>query len=145
MSPSVEFSWKNIVFTFLPHQVEDLQKLIDTLETLKPDFVGIADIEQYKPLLETLAKYQQFSNVKNVGAAVHAMTKYTEELFDGVGFTEGSEWVQLTGVLGSSAVSAESAEIIRQAIKKAEKEGTVTSKNRWQFLEYLCADYLSER
>lgn len=145
LSPSVEFSWKNIVFTFLPHQVEDLQKLIDTLETLKPDFVGIADIEQYKPLLETLAKYQQFSNVKNVGAAVHAMTKYTEELFDGVGFTEGSEWVQLTGVLGSSAVPAESAEIIRQAIKKAEKEGTVTSKNRWQFIEYLCADYLSER
>lgn len=29
--------------------------------------------------------------------------------------------------------------------KKAEKEGTITSKNRWQLIEYLCADYLSGR
>lgn len=145
LSPSIEFDWKNIVFTFLPHQMDNLQKLVDILEDLKPDFIGIANIEQHKPLLETLAKYQQFANVKNMGAAIYAMMKCTEEMLDNIGYTEGSEWVQLTGLFGSSAVPVEAAEIIKQAIKKAEKEGTITSKNRWQLIEYLCADYLSGR
>lgn len=145
LSPTVEFDWKNVVFTFLPHQLEDLQGLIGILDNLKPDFVGIADIEAHKPFLETVARYQQFSNVKNVGAAIHAMTKFAEEMLDDIGYTDGGEWVQLTGLFGSSAVPAEAAETIRQAIKKAEKEGTVTSKNRWQLIEYLCADYLGGR
>lgn len=145
LSPSVEFDWKNMVFTFLPHQVEDLQKLIDVLDKSNPDFVGVADLEAYKPLLETLAKYQQFSNVKNTGAAIHAMVKYTEKMLGMVGYTEGNEWVQLSGLFGSNAIPGESAKVIQQAIKKAEKEGTVTSKNRWQLIEYLCADYLSGR
>ena len=52
---------------------------------------------------------------------------------------------ELAKLFGSNAVPGESASVIQQAIKKAEKEGTITSKNRWQLIEYLCADYLSAR
>ncbi len=145
LAPSVEFSWKNMVFTFLPHQIDDFQKFIDVLDNLKPDFIGVADIELYKPLLEEIAKYQQFSNIKNIGAAIYAMIKCTEEMLCNIGYTEGSEWVQLTGIFGSSAIPEESAQVIKQAIKKAETEGTITSKNRWQLIEYLCTDYLNRR
>ena len=94
LSPTVEFDWKNLTFTFLPHQIADLQKLIDALESTKPDFLGVADIEQYKPFMETLAKYQQFANVKNTGAAIHAMIKCTEQMFDDIGYVKGEikEW-----------------------------------------------------
>lgn len=51
----------------------------------------------------------------------------------------------LAKLFGSNAVPGDSASVIQQAIKKAEKEGTITSKNRWQLIEYLCADYLSGR
>ena len=143
LSPTVEFDWKNITFTFLPHQISDMQKLIDALEGTKPDVLGVADIEQHKPFLETLTRYQQFANVKNTGAAIHAMIKCTGEMLDGIGFTEDSEWVQLTSIFGSSAVPAEAAEMIQEAVKKMVEEGVVGPKNKWQAIEYLAADYLA--
>lgn len=143
LSPTVDFDWKNLTFTFLPHQIADLQKLIDALESTKPDFLGVADIEQYKPFLETLTKYQQFANVKNTGAAIHAMIKCTEQMFENIGYTEDSEWVQLTSIFGSGAVPAEAAEIIQEAVKKMADEGVIGSKNKWQAIEYLAAEYLA--
>lgn len=142
LSPTVEFDWKNITFTFLPHQIADMQKLIDALDGTKPDVLGVADIEQHKPFMETLTRYQQFANVKNTGAAIHAMIKCTEEMLDGIGFTEDSEWVQLTSIFGSSAVPVEAAEMIQEAVKKMVEEGVVGYKNKWQAIEYLAADYL---
>lgn len=143
LSPTVEFDWKNLTFTFLPHQVADLQKLIDALENTKPDFLGVASIEQHKPLMETLTKYQQFANVKNTGAAIHAMIKTTEQMFENIGYTGDSEWVQLTSIFGSSAVPSEAAEVIQEAVKKMIEEGVVGPKNKWQAIEYLAADYLA--
>ena len=43
----------------------------------------------------------------------------------------------------SSASSAESAATITKAIKKAEKDGAITSKNRWQLIEMLATEYLA--
>ena len=68
-----------------------------------------------------------------------------QQKMDDCGFTEEGEWTYLAKLFGSNAVPGESASVIQQAIKKAEKEGTITSKNRWQLIEYLCADYLSGR
>lgn len=143
LSPKVDFVWKNMTFTFLPHQVEDLQKLIVALEDTKPDFIGIASIEQHKPFVETLSKYQQFANVKNTGAAIHAMIKSTEQMLENVDYTDEKEWVQLTAIFGSSAIPAESADIIKGALKKMEDEGLIGAKNKWQAIEYLAADYLA--
>lgn len=46
-------------------------------------------------------------------------------------------------VFGSAAIPVESAEVIKKALKKAEKDGTITSKNKWQMIEYWAADYLA--
>lgn len=143
LSPTVEFDWKNITFTFLPHQIADMQKLIEALDGTKPDVLGIADIEQHKPFLETLTRYQQFANVKNTGAAIHAMIKCTEQMFEDIGYTADREWIQLTSIFGSSAVPAESAEMIQEAVKKLTEEGVVGPKNKWQAIEYLAAEYLA--
>lgn len=143
LSPAVEFDWKNVTLTFLPHQIADMTKLIDALESTKPDFLGVADIEQHKPLLETLTKYQQFSNVKNTGAAIHAMIKCTNQMFEDIGYTEDSEWVQLTSLFGSGVVPAEAAEVIQEAVKKMVDDGIVGQKNKWQAIEYLAAEFLA--
>ena len=143
LSPKVEFDWKNVTFTFLPHQVKDLEKLVSVLQSLSPDFLGIADIEQHEGFIEAITKYQQFANVKNTGAAIHAMVKATETLFDDLHFDESEEWVQLTNLFGSPAIPKEAAEIITEALKKMTVEGTVGVKNKWQALEYWAADYLA--
>ncbi len=142
LSPTVEYDWKNIVFTFLPHQVKDLDKLVEALRSQQPDFIGACDIEQHKPFIDALAKYQEFANVKNTGAAIHAMIKGTEQLFDDLQFDDKQEWVQITSVLGSSAIPKEAAEIITMAIKKMIESGDVNAKSKWKAIELWAADYL---
>ena len=88
LSPKVEFDWKNVTFTFLPHQLRDLDQLVKVLGSLSPDMLGVADIDQHEEFIETITKYQQFANVKNTGAAIHAMIKATESLFDDLHFDE---------------------------------------------------------
>ena len=46
-------------------------------------------------------------------------------------------------LLESAAIPVESAEVIKKALKKAVKDGTITSKNKWQMIEYWAADYLA--
>lgn len=145
LSPAVQFDFKTVVFSFLPHQVKDMDVLVKNLETTAPEIIGVAPYEQCKQFIETLSKYQKFTDIRNVGAAIHSMIQSVNEKMDDAGFDEEEDWTYLTKLFGSNAVPGESAQVIRQAIKKAEKEGTVTSKNKWQLIEYLCADYLSGR
>ena len=145
ISPAVHFDFKNITFTFLPHQVKDMDALLRNIETASPEIVGVAAYEQCKAFVETLSKYQKFTDIRNMGAAIHSMIQAANEKMDDVGYDGSDEWTYLAKLFGSNAVPAESGNVIQQAIKKAEKEGTVTSKNRWQLIEYLCADYLSGR
>lgn len=49
--------------------MKDLEKLVSVLQSLSPDFLGIADVDQHEGFIEAITKYQQFANVKNTGAA----------------------------------------------------------------------------
>ena len=143
LSPEISFDFKNITFSFLPHQVKDMEMLIKNLEITSPDIIGVTTFEQCKEFVETLAKFQKFTDIRNVGAAVHSMIQLANEKMNDIGFNEEDDWTYLTKIFGSGAVPGDSAKVMKQAIKKAEKEGIVTSKNRWQLIEYLCADYLA--
>lgn len=78
-----------------------------------------------------------------VGAAVHSMIDAANEKMDDAGFDPDMDWTYLAKVFGSAAIPVESAEVIKKALKKAEKDGTITSKNKWQMIEYWAADYLA--
>ena len=142
LSPAVHFDFKNVTFSFLPHQVQDMDALVKNLEISAPEIIGVAAYEQCKGFVETLARYQKFSDIRNVGAAIHSMIEAAKEKMDDAGFDDETEWTYLTKLFGSNAIPAESAEVITKAIKKAEKEGQITSKNRWQLIEMLAQNYL---
>lgn len=145
LSPAVEFDFKNVTFSFLPHQVQAMDDLVKSLETTASEIIGVASYEQCQGFVETLSRYQKFTDIRNVGAAIHSMVQNANEKMDEAGFNEEEEWSYLAKLFGNNAVPGESAQVIQKAIKKAEKEGTITSKNRWQLIEYLCADYLGGR
>ena len=143
LSPAVHFDFKNITFSFLPHQVKDMDALVKNLESSAPEIIGVAPYEQCKQFIEALARYQKFSDIRNVGAAIHSMIESVTEKMDEVGFKDDEEWTYLTKIFGSNAIPAESAATITKAIKKAEKDGAITSKNRWQLIEMLATEYLA--
>lgn len=138
LSPAVHFDFKNITFSFLPHQVKDMDALVKNLESSAPEIIGVAPYEQCKQFIEALARYQKFSDIRNVGAAIHSMIESVTEKMDEVGFKDDEEWTYLTKIFGSNAIPAESAATITKAIKKAEKDGAITSKNRWQLIRNAC-------
>ncbi|MEG1433053.1 ParB N-terminal domain-containing protein [Eubacterium sp.] len=143
-SPSIDFDFQNVCFSFLSKQVEDFDILVEEIEKTNPEIVGIADISQANTFIEALSKYQKFTDIKNVGAAIHAMVTATCEKMEIEGFDgQDDEWTYLSKIFGSNAIPRESAEIIKEAVKKAQKEEIVGSKNKWQLIEYLAADYLS--
>lgn len=140
--PAVQFDFKNITFSFLPHQVSDMDALVRRLDATGSDIIGVAPYEQCQRFVETLTKYQKFSDIRNVGAAVYSMIENASEKMDDAGYDETEEWTYLTKLFGSNAIPGESAEVIKKALKKAEREGVVSSKNRWKFIETLARDYL---
>ena len=142
LSPEVHFDFKNVTFSFLPHQVKDMDALVKNLESSAPEIIGVAAYEQCKQFVETLAKYQKFSDIRNVGAAIHSMIESVNQQMDNAGYNEEEDWTYLTKLFGSNAIPAEAASIITKAVKKAEKEGTITSKNRWHLIEVLARDYV---
>ncbi len=141
LSPKVDFDWRNLTFTFLPHQIKDFEKLLAVLQSINPDILGIAPIEAHKQFMEAITKYQQFANVKNTGAAIYAMIRATEKVLGDVGFDGSTEWVQLTTIFGSPAIPKEAAEVIEGALKKMIEQGAVGAKNKWQAIEYWAADW----
>ena len=143
ISPAVEFDFKTIVFAFLPYQIASLDALVKHLEKQGAEIIGTAPYELGKRFAETLAKYQQFQDVRNLGAAVASMVDAANEKMDVAGYDPAGEWTYLTKIFGSNSIPKEAASVIEEALKKAEKEGTVGKKNRWQLIEYLCADYLA--
>lgn len=143
ISPAVHFDFKNITFSFLPHQVRDMEELVKNLEQQSPEIIGVAPFEECKKFVETLSKYQKFSDIRNIGAAIHSMIQTANEKMTEFGFDEQEDWTYLTKVFGSNAIPADTAEVITKAIKKAEKEGLVTSKNRYFLLEQWATEFLS--
>ncbi len=142
-TPSVSFDFKQIVFSFLPHQLKDLEKVIKT--TPSADMVGVADREQFEHFVDALGKVQKFQDVKAVGAAIHWMVTATLRDLEGNGYEdEEMEWVPVASLLGGGTIPKESAESIKKAIAKAEEKGVCTKKNKWRLLENLCVEYLSK-
>ena len=111
---------------------------------LSPDYIGVASLDEYKPFIEALSKYQGFADVKNVGAAIHAMTKLSLQLLDDVGYTRDKKWTQLSSIFGSSAVPIETSETIKAAVDKMIDEGLITKKNKLDFVKILAEKYLGE-
>ena len=142
LSPRIDFDWKNVLLLFLPHQIKDLETFVETVSRYSPDYVGVADIEEHAPFIKALTKYQAFADVKNVGAAIHAMTKLSLQAMDNAGYEANSKWIQLSSLFGAGAVPQEKAEIISAAIKKMVDSGLIDSKNKLAFITILAERYL---
>lgn len=122
-SPAIEFDFKTVVFSFLPHQIKDLDALIKNLETAAPEIIGVATYEQCKEFTETLSKYQKFSDIRNVGAAIHSMVQSVNEKMDNVGYDENEEWTYLAKLFGSNAIWEKQQMLFNRQLKKRRKKG----------------------
>lgn len=144
VSPEVQFDFKNITFTFLPHQIRDMDALVKALQNTAPEIIGVSHYEEVEGFVNALSKYQKFTDIRNMGAAIHSMIEAVNEKIEGTGYSEDGEWTYLTKLFGMNAIPGETAQKIQKAIKKAEKEGIINQKCRWRLIEVLCEKYMDE-
>jgi len=142
ISPSMLCEWKEIGFMWLPHQIKDLDKLVNLCKSKA--FLGASPIEEYNTFLETLMKYQKFSNIKNIGSAVHAMIDNAIKVMDEQGFEENIEWKPISSITGSAAMPKKTIDTLKEAFKKMEDTGQIEKGKAWQGLELLANKYLGK-
>lgn len=139
-TPSVEFAFKIVTFTFMNHQMRELNELIKAVGS--SDFVGVADIDQFKPFVEALSDTKKYEDVKAIGAAIAKMIQVTNDEITGRGLDRNSEWQPIAKLFGSGAVSREDGDIIENAIKKAIANKEIGQKEKYKLMVKLCEEYL---
>lgn len=100
-----------------------MDALVKDLESKAPDIVGVASYEQCKGFVETLSKYQKFTDIRNVGAAIHSMIENAAQKMDDCGFTEEGEWTYLAKLFGSNAVPVSPLPLFSRQSRKLRRKG----------------------
>lgn len=127
--PAVDFDWKTIQFMFLPSQLADFERLVDTATS--GDWNGIAGTDQFEETAEALRRTQKFEDVRNVGAALHMMAlkalgEYPED---------DEEYASIASVFGRGAIPKETAEKLKTLVKTKQKCGDI--ENPWEIFDLL--------
>lgn len=141
ISPMLDFDWKQLQFIFLPHQLNDLDAFVNKTQGTY-DYIGVAHIEQYEKLMDILQKYQNFKNVKNLGAAMHSMILSATKEMDNAGFNDTEGWINVSQVFGAAAIPQEVQVTLKKVFEKMKKNGEITDETRWKSLELLANNYL---
>lgn len=139
-NPSFDFDMKVVCFSFLPHQVKDMNDLIKAVGSA--DYVGVAPREEFKPFIKALSDTMKYEDVKSIGMAVHMMVQNTLEAMGERNYTEDEEWTALASLFSGGAINLRDTLIVKQAIKKAKDEGKITEKTKSQLIVELCEKYI---
>lgn len=130
---------KTILVTFLSYELDTFKRCAKKLNESYSELY-VADIENIKLFTECVKRVNKEYDIRAMNTA---LTKMAEIVLEHLGEdVEDYERVSVRDLLKSAYIPKESAEVIQRAIEKAEKEKTITNKNRWQILEYWAADYL---
>ncbi len=130
--PKVDFEWKTIQFMFLPHMVEDLERLKKAVNAA--DLTGFVPIEEFENMVNAISKAGDVENVRNIGAVVHAMIKKTLEDYGDVG-DDMKDYSTIASVFGRGIIPKKDAVVIQDMVKKAMNEGKI--KNAWEIFSLI--------
>jgi hypothetical protein len=72
LAPRLEMDWKVITFTFLPHQFDDMQGLLDAIPAT--DLLLAGSLDQFSEFMKATIQYARIKNVRNAGLAIASLT-----------------------------------------------------------------------
>ncbi len=135
-----DLSVQTVLVNFMSYEREVFERVADRLNATY-DAIYAADLASIDPFMAAIKRVGKEYDIRAMNTTFSKMAEIVQTyLGDDV---EEDERVALRDIFKSAYVPAESADVIRLAIEKAEKDGDITKNNRWQLIEYLCGDYLS--
>ena len=132
-----DLDFKQVSLVFLDHQMEDIAEFFRKLDQ-SPDYIGLAEMNQFKEFCAALKKTQKVMDVKNVSAAVGTMVQICNEYYGENGYADGETYVPVHRILGGATCSKKAGETIKKALTKIVKEGKANSK--WEALRVMAEE-----
>jgi hypothetical protein len=139
----IEMDFKTVLLIFLPRVKERLDRALEYLRSSgqRLDGIYVASDTDYTPLENAVRKINEEYDVRVVADILGKLADLALQA-SGVS-VEDPERVHLKDLFGSTWVPKEAAAIIQQAVEKMMKAGDIGQRNRWQWLEYMAAEYLN--
>jgi hypothetical protein len=79
--PRIDFDYRTVSFSFLPHQQAEVERLLDLLEG-RQDLVVVAPVEQFEDFLKAAARYARIKGVKSGATAITLLTRLALEAIE---------------------------------------------------------------
>ena len=142
--------FQTLSMVFLPDELEEAKSIIgQAIEQNKSsDEIWLARFAEYDKWLDCQEITSSAYNIKNVATAIDIILRIFERNI--IQLSEAWEdskddkhWIPIETIIGRNKIPQSAAKIIKKALDKMVSSGDITSKNLWQGLEYLCADYLA--
>jgi hypothetical protein len=144
--PHASFDWRLLTFLFLPHQLAQLESVLDNLDKHSA-IIGIAPREDFEEFSKQVIGYGRALNIRSVGAAVSALITIAAreiELATQDGVKPDSTWTRTAELVGP-AMPPDAAGVVRQARQKMAASGDLPDDGQlWRFLEFLAAEYMGQ-
>jgi hypothetical protein len=140
----IEIDFKTVLLIFLPRVKERLDRALEYLRSSgqRLDGVYIAADTDYTPLEKAVRKINEEYDVRVVA---DILGKLADLALQACGESVADpERVNLKDIFGSTWIPKEAAAVIKDAVAKMQKDGSVQHSNRWQALEYWAAEYLQQ-
>ncbi len=144
--------FQTLSMVFLPNELDAVRKVIDEAkERIKSSHdIWLARMADYDRWLDAQEIVSSAHNVKNVATAVEIILKIFErnvtqlsEAWEDT--TDDKRWIPIETIIGRTKIPAESAKTIKKALDKMVGSGEITSKNLYDGLVKLCADYVKKK
>lgn len=113
--PHAEFDWRLVALTFLPKQLTEFADVMKLIEA-KTDLVGVADMEQFELFAKTALQHGRQWQIKSMSSSLLHLARTAGRRIE-VEQDEALEHVET--LLGTDAVTAEQALVIRKALEAA--------------------------
>lgn len=137
---------------FLPSDLEKAKEEIDkAINFTASDERWLAYGKDFDAYMDSIEATQSAYGVKNTATAFSLImdvfdrniTQLQEGYIDGPSKDDSNKWVPLSTIIGNSKIPQGAAKVLVKAVEKMKNEGAIDSKNLWQALEYMAADYLA--
>src|ERR1017187_2938895 len=140
----IEIDFKTVLLIFLPRVKERLDRALEYLRSSgqRLDGVYVAADSDYAPLERAVRKINEEYDVRVVADIIGKMADLALEACGAS--VQGPERVHVKDLFGSAWIPKEAAAVIKDAVAKMDKDGSVQQSNRWQALEYWAVDYLQQ-
>lgn len=146
-----QLDYLSVSFLFLPEEKDELIEAFNEAKGMITNETVLARYKDFDRLLQAQSDVQAAYDIHNGATSMmlvlDVFKNHIEDIQTGYIDSEGeathNKFVPISSVIGTDSIPAGVAAQLKKAVDRAVSKEEITTKNKWQLIEYLVADYLA--